>query len=309
MTGVRLGPYTTLGAGGLAEQFVVAHTLDEFAGAVARAQRGGTPLTVLGAGSNVLPADEGVPGVTVLNACRRIRVEPGGAVEAETGCAFQELFLKTAQAGLEGLSFAVGIPGTLGGAIVSNAGAYRGNIADFITELEVVASGERAWVPPETMGFSYRDSILRGPTPPPLVVLRVRLRIPPGDRARAFADAAEYQRQRIAKQPAGASAGSFFKNVLDAALAARLPSLPERLREAGVVPAGYLIEQAGLCGEHVGGAVVSMRHANFLINVGGATSTELRRLAERVKSRVKSEFGVVLEEEVLYLGAWPHDFQ
>lgn len=302
---VSLRPYTTLRTGGEAEWFVEVSELGLFAAIAAAAQASNRAMLVLGWGSNLLPSDAGVKGLVILNRCRRIVVDPSTCtVEAETGCGFQELFLKTAQAGLAGLEFAVGIPGTLGGALVSNAGAYRSNVSEFLTDLEIVYGGERRWVKPDWMGFAYRDSVLRRANPPSCALLRVRMRLRPGDPKAIYDEAREYQRQRIGKQPAPASAGSFFKNVYDQALADRLSRLPERLRAAGVVPAGYLIEHAGLAGAKQGGAVLSRRHANFMLNVGGATATDVRNLAERVKREVAAMFGVHLEEEVQYVGDW-----
>ena len=281
-----------------------ARSADELAEIAEATQREGVATTYLGWGSNILPSDAGVPGLVVVNLARRIAIGTNGEILADAGCGFQELFLKSAQAGLAGLQFAVGIPGTLGGAMVSNAGAYRSEIAKFITEIEVVSEGKRQWVEPSFMGFSYRDSLLRRPDPPPIALIQVRLRLQAGDPRKVYDEGREYQRQRISKQPPPASAGSFFKNVTDKAFAATLPDLPEKMRESGVVPAGFLIERAGLMGTRQGGAMLSTRHANFILNVAGATATDIRRLAERAKRVVLEKFGAELEEEVLYLGDW-----
>jgi len=301
---VNLRPYATLRAGGAAERFAIATTVDELADLAIHAQTESVDLTTLGSGSNVLPADAGVAGLVVINSARQIHISPGGEVEADCGAAFQDLCIRSAQFGLAGLEFAVGIPGTIGGALVSNAGAYRSNVSEFLTEIEVVADGERKWVPPSFMEFAYRDSLLRRPNPPAVVLLRVRMVVPPGDRLKTWNEARDYQRQRIGKQPAPASAGSFFKNVYSIELAESLETLPQRMKEAGVVPAGYLIEAAGLKGKRHGGAMMGERHANFMLNVGGATATSIRSLATHVQQVVRDRFGVVLEEEVLYLGRW-----
>lgn len=301
---VSLRPFTTLRAGGPAEAFAIARHADELAHVATLAQTSSVPTTVLGWGSNVLPSDSGVRGLVLLNLARRIVVARTGEVLADTGCAFQELFLKTAQAGLHGLEFAVGIPGTLGGALVSNAGAYRSSVSEFLTGLEIVHAGQRQWVEPAWMGFSYRDSVLRRADPPPCVVLRVMMKLPQGPPKAIYDEAREYQRQRIGKQPPSASAGSFFKNVNDKALAESLEELPQALKQAGVVPAGYLIEACGLKGHRLGGAMIGRRHANFILNVAGAKASDIRRLAVHVKETVGERFGVDLEEEVLYLGDW-----
>jgi len=302
---VPMRAYTTLKAGGAAERFVIARSTDQLAAVAEEAHRTGTPLLVLGWGSNMLPADEGVSGLVALNLATRLVVARTGEILADTGCMFQDVWLKSAQAGLTGLEFAVGIPGTLGGALVSNAGAYRSCISDHLEALEVVWNGERKWIEPQEMGFSYRDSILRSITPPKLVVLRVRLKLQPGNSKESYDLAREFQRQRIGKQPPQASAGSFFKNVNDRELAESLPGLPWALKEAGVVPAGFLIEAAGLKGYRFGGAAQGEKHANFVLNLGAAPASELRALAQHTKAIVQEKFGVELEEEVLYVGKWP----
>ncbi len=301
---VPLKSLTTLRAGGSAELFTTASNVDDLATAAVFAQASGMRTTYLGSGSNMLPSDEGVPGLVLMILAKRIFVRADGFVEADCGCQFQELFLKTAQARLAGLSFAVGIPGTLGGALVSNAGAYRANIADFLTEIEIAQDGERCWVSPSHLGFAYRDSILRRPEPPNLCLLRVRLQLARGNPRDIYDSAREYQRQRIAKQPPQASAGSFFKNVADAKLAESLGDLPKPLREKGIVPSGHLIEAVGLKGHRLGGAVLGPLHANFIVNLAGATATNIRDLASLAKRAVFERFGVELEEEVLYLGDW-----
>lgn len=303
---VSLRPLTTLKAGGAAQWFFAARTVDELADVCIQAQLEGLTTTTLGSGSNVLPSDQGVPGLVVFNGARRIEIGSDGQVLADCGCAFQELFLKTTQSGLRGLEFAVGIPGTLGGALVSNAGAYRSAVSEFLTELEIVFEGRRQWVAPDWMQFSYRDSRLRRPDPVQCALLRVRMQLPLGNPKQSYDEAREYQRQRISKQPPQASAGSFFKNVNDPHLAARLDSLPEGLKKAGVVPSGYLIEACALKGYRRGGAMFGQRHANFILNVGGASASEIRDLAGIAKQRVLDQFGVMIEEEVLYLGDWSY---
>lgn len=277
---------------------------DELADVALKAMALDSPMTILGSGSNVLPSDDGVPGTVIVNRAARIAVAKSGEVLADTGASFQELFLKTAQASLRGLEFAVGIPGTVGGALVSNAGAYRSCVSEFLTGIEVVHDGKREWVEPSWMEFSYRDSLLRRPSPPKAAMVRISMKLPVGDPKTIFDEAREYQRQRISKQPPNPSAGSFFKNVNDPVLAADLPSLPDSLKKAGIVPAGYLIEAAGLKGCRIGGAMLGIRHANFILNVAGATAFDIRRLAVLANGVVYDRFGVRLEEEVLYLGDW-----
>jgi UDP-N-acetylmuramate dehydrogenase len=301
---VPLRHHTTLKAGGPAEYFSIARSSEDLAVICALAHESKLHTTTLGWGSNVLPSDDGVPGLVLLNATRKIAFDDGGEVTVDTGVGFQELFLKTAQRGLRGLEYAVGIPGTVGGALVSNAGAYRSAVSEFLTELEIVLEGNREWVKPSFMEFSYRDSVLRRPDAPQCTVLRIKMKLPKGEPKKIYDEAREYQRQRISKQPPPASAGSFFKNVNDRILAESIDRLPPALRAAGVVPAGYLIEASGLRGLRLGGAMFGKKHANFILNVGGASATDIRKLAQLGKRTVKDKFNVQLEEEVLYLGDW-----
>lgn len=301
---VCLRDFTMLRAGGPAESFAIADAIDDLAGLASQGQVEGRSLTVIGSGSNILPSDAGVPGLVLLNRTRRVKIARDGNVLCDTGVALQELFLKSAQCGLGGLEFGVGIPGSVGGALASNAGAYRSSIGDLVTELEIVQDGVRSWVPPTHLEFSYRDSLLRRSGGPSCVVLRIRLKLPVRPQKSIYDEAREYQRQRISKQPAPASAGSFFKNVLDRSLADCVPGLTAGMRESGVVPAGFLIEACGLKGYRMGGAMLGARHANFILNVGAASATNIRDLAEYAKRMVKVQFAVDIEEEVLYLGDW-----
>lgn len=294
--------FTTLQAGGAARYLVIVRQLEDFALVASLAQLLDIPHVILGSGSNVLPSDKGVNGLVIINACTRINFDD--ELYAETGCWFQDLFLTAAQKSLSGLEFAVGIPGTLGGALVSNAGAYRANIADCLRYVEIVQGGDRRWVEPSYLDFKYRDSVLRRPNAPSIALLAVRLDLPIGNAKRIYDLAREFQRQRISKQPPHASAGSFFKNVESKEFAQRIEGLPQKLCDAGVVPAGFLIEKCGLKGEQIGRAIISRKHANFICNLGGASANEIRSLAELAKRRVSEVFGITLEEEVLYLGEW-----
>jgi UDP-N-acetylmuramate dehydrogenase len=130
------------------------------------------------------------------------------------------------------------------------------------------------------------------------------MQLQPGDPASIYREARDYQRQRISKQPPSASAGSFFKNMVNAELAQRIPGLSEGMRANGVVPAGFLIDAAGLKAHRIGGAMLGQRHANFILNVGRATATDIRSLADFARRQVRDRFEVELEEEVLYLGDW-----
>jgi len=300
---VSLAPYVTLRLGGAADQFVEAKTANELAQTVAQADAS-VPVTVIGWGSNVLPSDQGVEGLVIRNLSNGLTMDSDGDVVADSGLSFQELFLKTTQAGWAGFEYAVGIPGSLGGAMVSNAGAYRSQVSECLTELDVVIDGQRRWVKPDWMQFSYRNSILRQANPPRATIIRARFRLPKGDRWKSFQEAREYQRQRISKQPPSPSAGSFFKNVESHELAAQIPTLPAPIKEKGIVPAGFLIEAVGFKGKRHGGVGWGQRHANFMLNLSQGTATAVAELSQLTIETVRSAYGVTLESEVLYLGRW-----
>lgn len=300
--------HTTLRVGGPARWFWAASDVEQLARVLSVCRQEDIPTLFIGHGSNLLMSDAGYAGLVIQNRCKGTRI--GEETYAESGVSFGSLFAQTARAGFAGLEWAIGIPGTVGGALVSNAGAYRGNIGPLVKSVRVFEDGEDKTVGPEWMEFSYRDSRLRrlaeeGAQIGRTVILSCELRFAErGDPDTILARAKDYQSQRRAKQPYAPSAGSFFKNVVDKELALRVPGLSAGMRDAGVVPAGFLIEACGLKGLKEGGAEASAKHANFLINAGGATASDLRRLAGRVKECVHETFGVTLQEEVLYVGDW-----
>ena len=295
--------HTTLKVGGPARWFWAASDVETLAQVLGICARQGIPYLFVGHGSNLLMSDAGYDGLIIQNRCKGCAV--GEDTLAESGVSFGSLFLQTARAGFGGLEWAIGIPGTVGGALVSNAGAYRGNIGPLVRSVRVFAEGKDQVVGPEWMEFSYRDSRLRRSGVGNTVILSCVLHLTErGDPEIILAQAKEYQSQRRAKQPFAPSAGSFFKNVTHKGLAERLPNLTPGMRASGVVPAGFLSEACGLKGLRFGGAEVSEKHANFLINAGGATASDLRTLACRVRDAVQARFGVTLEEEVLYVGDW-----
>jgi UDP-N-acetylmuramate dehydrogenase len=300
---VSFKTYTTLMAGGNAAYLADIHSVDVFAKAAAEVQKRNLPHLIIGSGSNILPSDKGYDGLVLVNHCREMRFSSGESY-AECGCWFQDVSMRAAQAGLSGLEFAVGIPGTLGGALVSNAGAYQSSIGELLTGVEVVREGKRSWEKPEYLEFQYRDSILRRPDPPYIALLSVKMQLKPANALDIYNKARDLQRQRISKQPPHPSAGSFFKNVRDPELALRVPGLNDTLRSKGIIPSAVLIEQCGLKGKTIGRARISERHANFICNLGGASAWDIRSLAKLAKGEVMDKFGVEIEEEALYIGDW-----
>ena len=299
-----MSKHTTLRVGGPARWFWAATDVETLALTLAACFTADIPYLFLGHGSNVLMADSGYNGLIIQNRCRSIEV--GAITTCESGKSLGSLFHHAAKAGYSGLEWAVGIPGTVGGALVSNAGAYRGNIGPLVRGVRVVDDGIDQSVSADWMEFAYRDSKLRRTGVSRTAILSCTLELTyEGDPEAIMARAKEYQSQRRSKQPYAPSAGSFFKNVVSRELADSLDSITPGMRAAGVVPAGYLIEACGLKGATVGGAQVSDKHANFLINGNNhATATDIFSLASMVKHAVQDRFGVTLEEEILYLGDW-----
>ncbi|MHB1460638.1 MAG: UDP-N-acetylmuramate dehydrogenase [Armatimonadota bacterium] len=299
-----LASMTTFHTGGAAKWFVDAADSDTLAAASLSAQRLLIPYVVIGSGSNILISDDGIPSLVIRN--RSAACHMGELTVADTGVSLSRLFALSRRAALSGLEFAVGIPGTLGGALVSNAGAYRQNISDVVKRVQVVTQGTCAWYDADWMQFSYRHSILRDSQAHDAVLIKAEITLKHDDPYAIAARSLEFQQQRKGKQPLERSAGSFFKNVINPELAARFPGLSDALRQSGVIPAGAIVEAAGLKGIKLGDAQISPKHANFIVNNAHATSSQIRSLANYVKRCVYDRFGVMLEEEVLQIGDWSH---
>ncbi len=290
--------HTSYRIGGPADYFVVVERAADLAHAVRLAVAYGVPYFVLGAGTNILVADGGVRGLVIHNRCRAHELLPDGdelgagpAVVAESGVLMPHLAAATAAAGYAGLEWAVGVPGTVGGAVLGNAGAWGGSVAAYLRQVELLtASGEVARLGPDEMGYTYRSSRLKRASGQVVrgggeVVLRASFALRPGDPAALQEAVARLRRERLARQPAEASAGSVFKN------------------PPGDY-AGRLIEAAGLKGRRCGQAEISAKHANFFVNLGGARAADVMALVDLARARVKQLFGVDLELEVQLVGDW-----
>jgi UDP-N-acetylmuramate dehydrogenase len=285
---VPLSAMSSFGIGGPADLFFEARTERELERAMALATARKFPFYVIGGGNNLLFDDAGYRGLIIRNRLEGLsREENRLNVLSGTGlpCVLQEALA----AGLTGLEFLAGIPGTVGGAIYGNAGAYGWSIGDVIGWATVLLpGGERRTMSRESLGFGYRDSALKKYGG---VVLKASLLCSPGDRGRSEAKIREIlERRRIKHPPLGtACAGSYFKNSCS---------------ETGArIAAGQLLDQAGARGLAVGDAAVSDVHCNFIVNKGNAKAADVLRLADELKDRVFRMFGIGLEEEVVYLRA------
>ncbi|MDO4270763.1 MAG: UDP-N-acetylmuramate dehydrogenase [Eubacteriales bacterium] len=272
--------HTTFAIGGPADLFLSPKTAEELAAVLAVLRQRQIPLLLLGNGSNMLVSDEGVRGAVVcMTELDDVRAEDGGTVTAEAGALLSRIARRAQRAGLTGAEFAGGIPGSLGGAVFMNAGAYDGQMAGIVEQTDYLdGEGELRTLKGAAHGFDYRRSVFRDH--PDWTVVRSVLRLQPGEPAVILDKMNDFAQRRRDKQPLNfPSAGSTFK------------------RPAGHF-AGQLIEKAGLKGTSVGAAQVSEKHAGFLINRGGATCGDMLRLIELVQQRVRAQFGVELECEV-----------
>jgi len=285
--GLPLSRLTTLQVGGAADLVCPVQNPEQALRFQCAAIEAGLPWFVLGGGSNVLADDRGFGGALLTMEAAGWRPF-GDAIEVQAGASFDGLVAATLADGLCGLEFASGIPGTIGGALAGNAGCYGREISDLVDEITVLtADGRLERRAPGECGFRYRGSALRDAGE---IVLGAVLRLRRGDLAAAVAAREAHLADRRAKHPVTEpSAGSWFRN-LD-------PAEPGGSRR----PAGALLEQAGAKAMREGGAAVFPRHANIIINLGGARSDDVRRLAARMSAAVRDRFGVLLREEVRYL--------
>lgn len=273
--------HTSFRIGGNADYFVCPAQAEQLKQTMEVCQEAGVPFYILGNGSNVLVSDEGYRGVVIHPELRGMELE-GARFRVRAGELLVRAAHEAAKAGLGGLEFASGIPGSVGGALVMNAGAYGGEMKDVLERaLVLTPEGEQVWLDREELELGYRTSIMAKKS---YLVLEAIFLLEPRDQEQIYARMAELKEARVSKQPLEyASAGSTFK------------------RPAGYF-AGKLIMDAGLRGFRVGGAQVSEKHCGFVINRGGATARDVLELVEQVREEVKRQFGVELELEVKLLG-------
>jgi UDP-N-acetylmuramate dehydrogenase len=283
---VSLAPYTSARIGGPADILIIAESADELARIIKLLQKQEMDYLILGGGSNVLVSDKGVRGVVVLNRAKGVRFHNGDqpSVTAESGVVFSNLANRCAAKGLAGLEWAATVPGTIGGAVYGNAGAFGGDMAGNLIWAELLTENGREKFTAEQMGYGYRTSILkRGELDG--IVLCAELRLRNSTKEEATTNIEQFSAHRKSTQPPGASMGSMFKN----------PNGDY---------AGKLIEASGLKGTRIGNAEISPLHGNFFINHDNTTADHIRALIEIVMKTVKEKQGVELELEVELVGEW-----
>ena len=290
--GVPLSRYTSARVGGPAEMFLVVEDAVELQTAVSLAYMLDIPYFILGGGSNILISDAGVAGLVLMNKAKNVTFRHSGAhvvCTAESGMNLSSLARQCIAKGLGGLEWAIGVPGTVGGAVVGNSGAHGGDINGNLLATAVWEPGRGARVySNDEMQYDYRDSILKREQGRPgarRVVLSAELKLTPEPVEVLLARADGFTARRKQTQPAGASVGSMFKNP------------PNYF-------AGYLIESAGLKGLRIGGAKISEKHANFFVNDEDASADDIRALFAEAWNSVREQFGVELELEVELVGDW-----
>ena len=283
---VSLAPYTSARIGGPADILITAESADELARIVRLLYKQEIDYLMLGGGSNVLVSDKGVRGVVVLNRAKAVRFHNGDepSVTVESGVIFSNLANRCAAKGFGGLEWAATVPGTVGGAVYGNAGAFGGDMAGNLVWAELLTENGREKYTAEQMAYGYRTSILkRGELD--AVVLAAELRLKNSTKEEVTTNIEQFSAHRKATQPPGASMGSMFKN----------PNGDY---------AGKLIEACGLKGTRIGNAEISTLHGNFFVNHGTTSAEDIRALIQLVIKTVKEKQGVELELEIELVGEW-----
>ncbi len=285
-----MSAHTTYQIGGPADLFVIAEDTQELIEAVCLARSLGIVPLILGGGANLLVSDAGIRGVVIhYRAARRQFIEEYGEVLVwtEAGAPLKEVSRECIARGLEGLEWAVDVPGTVGGAVVGNAGAYGGYVCDNLILVKVLQpDGQIQQLDNLACGFCYRDSrFKRQPRAERAIVLSATFALRPGDADEIAARAGGYSEYRAQRHPSEPSCGSVFKRT-------------EKY------PAGFLIDQCGLKGTRRGNAIISSQHANYIINLGEAAASDVKALIDLAQGEVKRQFGEDLELEVELVGEW-----
>ena len=283
---VSLAPYTSARIGGPADILITADSADDLARIIKLLRKQDLDYIMLGGGSNVLVSDKGVRGVVVLNRAKAIRFHNGDqpSVTVESGVIFSNLANRCASKGLAGLEWAATVPGTIGGAVYGNAGAFGGDVAGNLMWAELFTENGREKFTVEQMGYGYRTSVLKR-NEIDAIVLSAELSLKNSTKEEVTVKIKQFSAHRKATQPPGASMGSMFKN-------------PDGDY------AGRLIEAAGLKGTRIGNAEISPVHGNFFINHANTKAEDIRALIQLAQKTVKEKFGVMLELEVELIGEW-----
>lgn len=299
-TQVSLKDYCTFRIGGAADFLFEAESDADVADVVRHCAAANIPFIIIGGGSNILCADEGYRGMAIVLRNAALYFD-GSRVSCDAGVSWGELLRAAAEHSLSGLEWGADIPGTVGGAVRGNAGAYGGEVKDTIVSVRVLRNGSIMEIPAGECGFAYRESAFKTNGD---IILGATFILFHGDRAAIASAMRDITEKRRAKLPSEPSAGSDFKNVLvtdenrDRLIAA---GAPQDYLDRGKVPAGWLSQQLGLPGMRIGGAQISEKHGNIIINTGGATASDVLQLLSLVKMKVRDVYGIQLQEEIQYI--------
>ncbi len=302
-----MSKHTTFRLGGAARIYVVAPSSDAILEAVNVATELNIPWRIIGGGTNLLVADTGFEGVVIQAANQSLKIN-GQTVQVESGLVSALVARKTVEAGLTGFEWAVGLPGTIGGAIYGDAGCYGGEMRDSVVSVDVyeITTRKRIKLTNQDCYFGYRDSRFKQES---FIILGCELQLKKVQDPQASKEIMEkILRERKDKQPLGeSSAGCVFKNFdfqdnSSLSILARQVDIPEVMLQTKRIPAGWLIDQADLKGMSVGDFQVSDKHGNFFVNKGKGKADDVLALISLVKMRVRDNFGIQLHEEVQLLG-------
>jgi len=305
---IKLAPYTSFKIGGKARYFVEVGDKNELEEALQHALKNKLDFFVLGGGSNVLISDKGFDGLIIklITKNSELKITENNSIECFAGENLASVVNFVRDNSLSGLEWAVGIPGTIGGAVRGNAGAFGGDMKDIVDRVECICIDDnlkKKIFPTNECGFEYRNSVFKNP--PNLIIVSVILKLKKGDKNEIQNKMKEIIFQRNEKNPKNAkSGGSFFTNpiVNDEKLLEKFERDSGKKISNNIIPAGWLIQEAGLTGKKIGGAIISEKHANFIVNTGNATAEDIIMLASIIKQKVRTKLGVQLVEEVKFLG-------
>jgi len=298
-----LSKYTTFKIGGPAKYFFIAQSNEDLVRAVTFAKKLKLAFYILGNGSNVLISDSGYKGLVILNKAADIIIKKDNKVVADAGIMFTDLINKTIDQGLSGLEWGIGIPGSLGGCVRGNAGAYGGQMADNLIGVEVMKGSKQFVLKNEQCKFGYRDSIFKHNND---LIISAEFQLHKGDKKQSLAKIKDILKARNEKLPEFPSAGCVFKNVMinseNIEQIKNLRNLPQEYLERKKAPAAWLIESLDLKGYKIGDAQISDKHANFIVNIGKATANDVLQLISYIKMKVRDDMGIQLIEEIEYVG-------
>ncbi|MBU1036760.1 UDP-N-acetylmuramate dehydrogenase [Patescibacteria group bacterium] len=296
--------YTTFKIGGPAKYFAVAKSREDLINLIKLARQHKISFFLLGGGSNILFSDQGFKGLVIKNEHQEIKIEDE-TIEVSSGYSLTDLLSQSIKHNLTGLEFTAGIPGTIGGAVVGNAGAYGKAISDLLIKIEVLDSNDEIKnLNKEDLNFSYRHSSLKENND---LLLKIYLKLNKGDTEQSLKEINKIIQDRNSKHPQEPSAGSIFKNVIITPeiinnLKKKNVPIPDKFYEFKKIPAGFLIEYLDLKGKKIGEAQISVKHGNYLINLGNAKAEEIIQLISFIKQQVRDKLSIQLEEEVRYIG-------